>query len=487
MSEILSSTTTPNRTTPRLAGLIERLDSQADSKYEKDYVSDLRNSLISLQKWEKEYDLNVPAVDAKAVLSDHLDCCRSHVQKLYEAMVSSIVNPTYSKGLASPQMNYAMIAGVKQMPRLSPILFLQQLTRSRWQRLTSAWKRCIIQYGLALTELHRAERLVALSGNHTDLVRELQNLGHTNWEPSKYPESLLLEVESGIMIREVQEHIAGQMRDPKSGQNAVMQLNMGEGKSSVIVPIVAAALADGSRLVRVIVAKPQAKQMFQMLVSKLGGLLNRRVYHMPFSRSLKLGQAEADAIGAMYRECMEKGGILLVHPEHIPSFKLMGLECTLGNEAVGSSLLDMQSFFDSSSRDIVDESDENFSVKFELIYTMGLQRSIELSPERWTCIQQVLELVRRFAPSVKNELPLSLDLNERWPGGSQGLEFFGLMRGRDSSVVLQSTSVKLESTVFRLRDNQNQFDELFYDISLSLTLRKMKLPRLKVKAKKDSG
>jgi hypothetical protein len=219
------------------------------------------------------------------------------------------------------------------------------------------------------------------------------------------------------MIREVQEHIAGQMRDPKCGQNAVMQLNMGEGKSSVIVPIVAAALADGSRLARVIVAKPQAKQMFQMLVSKLGGLLNRRVYHMPFSRSLKLGQAEADAIGAMYRECMEKGGILLVHPEHILSFKLMGLECTLGNEAVGSSLLDMQSFFDSSSRDIVDESDENFSVKFELIYTMGLQRSIELSPERWTCIQQVLELVRRFAPGVKNELPLSLDLNERWPGG----------------------------------------------------------------------
>ena len=153
-----------------------------------------------------------------------------------------------------------------------------------------------------------------------------------------------------------------------------MQLNMGEGKSSVIVPIVAAALADDSRLVRVIVAKPQSKQIFQMLVSKMGGLLDRRVYHMPFSRALRLGEAEANAIGSIYRECTTNGGILLVHPEHILSFKLMSLECLIsGKEAVGSSLLSTQEFFDASSRDIVDESDENFSVKFELIYTMGMQ------------------------------------------------------------------------------------------------------------------
>lgn len=93
-----------------------------------------------------------------------------------------------------------------------------------------------------------------------------------------------------------------------------MQLNMGEGKSSVIVPIVAAALADGSRLVRVIVAKPQSKQMLQMLVSKLGGLLDRRVCHMLFSRALRFGKAEANTIDSIYRECMTNGGILFVQP-----------------------------------------------------------------------------------------------------------------------------------------------------------------------------
>jgi len=112
--------------------------------------------------------------------------------------------------------------------------------------------------------------------------------------------------------------------------------------------------------------------MFQMLVSKLGGLLNRRIYHMPFSRALALNVPQADTIGEIYRECMANRGIMLVQPEHILSFKLMGIECLLnGLPDVGRSLLRTQRFFDTESRDIVDESDENFSVKFELVYTMG--------------------------------------------------------------------------------------------------------------------
>jgi len=196
-----------------------------------------------------------------------------------------------------------------------------------------------------------------------------------------------------------------------------MQLNMGEGKSSVIVPIVAAALADGKRLVRVVVAKLQSKQKFQMLVSKLGGLLGRRIYRMPSSRALRLEESQADAIGRIHRDCMAKKGILFVQPEHIFSFKLMGVEClATGYESVGRSLLQTQHFFDTESRDIINESDENFSVRFELVYTMGMQRPIEFSPERWTIIQAVLGLIRRFAFEIKRELPLLIKVDDRWPG-----------------------------------------------------------------------
>lgn len=196
-----------------------------------------------------------------------------------------------------------------------------------------------------------------------------------------------------------------------------MQLNMGEGKSSVIAPIVTLALADKCRLVRVVVGKPQSRQMFQMLLSKLGGLVNRRIFHLPFSRALKLDKNHTKAILEECRLCMETRGIMLVQPEHILSFKLMGLESVIaGNDAIGRSLLGTQHFFDAHSRDIVDESDENFSVKFELIYTMGNQTPIDFSPERWIVIQNVLELVREHVSAVKQDLPLSMELSERHRG-----------------------------------------------------------------------
>lgn len=62
-----------------------------------------------------------------------------------------------------------------------------------------------------------------------------------------------MEVEGGIIIRDVQTDIGRQMQQPSCCHNAVMQLNMGEGKAGVITPMVTVDLADGSRLLRVIV------------------------------------------------------------------------------------------------------------------------------------------------------------------------------------------------------------------------------------------
>lgn len=389
---------------PRLTSLLEDLESLASSSFEIGYIADLRLSLRSLQHWDKQYRLQVNRENTMEILGDHLSHCKTYVQKVYTTILSAVAD-----------VDLAVAADIEHRPRLCPIFFLQQLSRHRWPEITVGWRHCIVQYALALIELQRAERLVNLSESLVDLAKELRNPGHTNWDPMEQPESLLMELESGCIIRDVQADIACQMRDV--AENATMQLNMGEGKSSVIVPIVATALADGSRLVRIVTTKPQEKQMFQMLVSKLGGLLNRRVYRMPFSRALQPKEADAIMIDNMCRECMANGDVLLVQPEHILSFKLMGLECLItGKTTIGRSILHTQDFFETSSRDIVDESDENFSIKFELIYTMGMQRPVELSPRRWLCIQRVLDLVKTFAPQVALELPSSMEVYESLPG-----------------------------------------------------------------------
>jgi hypothetical protein len=150
--------------------------------------------------------------------------------------------------------------------------------------------------------------------------------------------------------------------------------------------------------------------MLHMLVSKLGYLLNRRVYHMPFSRSLRPSPAEAATIRKIYEDCILNRGVLLIQPEHILSFKLMTVEAVLAGQACAKTLLETQEFFDKVSRDIVDESDENFSVKFELVYTIGSQRSIEFAPERWIIIQAIVGLIPRFARQVNEEMPDSIDV-----------------------------------------------------------------------------
>jgi Protein of unknown function (DUF3638) len=79
-----------------------------------------------------------------------------------------------------------------------------------------------------------------------------------------------------------------------------MQFNIGLSKSSVIVPIAAVALADRTQLVRVIVLKPLAMQMFYLLAKKLGGLINRRIFYMPISQSLKLDVFQTLQIHNLY-------------------------------------------------------------------------------------------------------------------------------------------------------------------------------------------
>lgn len=385
---------------PLLNSVVESLEGLAGrSKYETHYVADLRESLDALVS----QDVDGPQSVRKSarVFSSYLRSCIGHVEKAYSVLEAAVAPPAGS---------------THQRPRVSPTFFLQQLSRSRWDHLTEGWKVCIVRYALTVAAMQRAERLTQLTGNQ-DLINELQNTGHQNWDPARHPETLLMEVESGFLVRPVQAQVAAQMQKPPDGNNAVMQLNMGEGKSSVIVPIVAAALADGKQLLRVIVAKPQSKQMAQMLISKLGGLLDRRVYYMPISRLLKLSSTAAVNISNMLHECASSGGIILMQPEHILSFQLMTPECyILDRKDVGRQLMSTLDFLEQNARDIVDESDENFSVRFELIYTMGMQRPVELSPERWLVLQQVLDVVRLLAPGVAKDLPLSLDYHAGVPG-----------------------------------------------------------------------
>jgi hypothetical protein len=64
-----------------------------------------------------------------------------------------------------------------------------------------------------------------------------------------------------------------------------------------------------------------------------------------------------------------------------------GLHAGLGKQVLGAYREP-----EDVSRDIVDENDENFSVKFELVYTMGSQQPVEMSPDRWVVIGELMAI-----------------------------------------------------------------------------------------------
>ena len=386
-----------------LKRLIDVLKVKARSKFEHDYVTHLTDSYVAFKRHKRMNQSLIETTDVVDLLHRYLDECFMHASQLYDVLESHIRNSIIAR--------YPAAAG-EHFPTILPSTIIVQLSRSRWTRLPPYWKSLVVDYGLAITEVQRAQRLFQASKNAGQLLDELANVGHENWAVEEFPGSLLIEIESGILIRAAQEDIAFQMRNPQGNENSVMQFNMGLGKSSVIVPITAAAVANGSCLLRVIVAKPQSKQMTSMLVSKLGGIVNRRIYRFPISRNVKLNVETAEYLKNMCQECMETGGILLVQPEHLLSFKLMGLDTIImGDQDLGRSLLSIEQFFKDHGRDIIDESDENFDVKFELVYAMGSQRTIEASPDRWMIIQRLLEMLVDLGPEIKKNLPESIEID----------------------------------------------------------------------------
>ena len=154
--------------------------------------------------------------------------------------------------------------------------------------------------------------------------------------------ALFRQIQGNFLIRRAQAETAMEIMSPRSGENSLMQVNMGEGKSSVIIPITAAALADGKQLVRIVVPKALTVQMFDLLVSRLGWLTNRPIYHLPFSRTpeydrYRVISLQIDDLRKLMSQCMAEHGILLVQPEHVLSLKLTTVEQQIhaGNSITG--------------------------------------------------------------------------------------------------------------------------------------------------------
>ena len=371
--------------------------------WEYTYACDLQTSLEALHDLPGISTAGIPAAMHSLIM--YRAACQSYMTQVFQSIRYSLEDVGTDRA-----QSLVKLSGLH--PRVTPTSLLKLLLTLN---SSNPWKRAIVRFGVAITMLQRAERLhaCALSKNEADFAREFENTGHQDWDPLEQPKSLLMEIDNDLLIRRVQTQIVSEMMRTSPSENFVLQLNMGEGKSSVIVPIVTAELADGGKLVRVVVLKPLSTQMFRLLVQKLGRLVDRRIYYMPFSRDIQMNENTAQSIQALYEGCMKDGGVLVAQPEHLLSFKLMGLEQLSSDARVAHLLQDTQRWLESHARDVLDESDEILHVRYQLVYTLGEQRPIDHHPDRWTIVQQLFEIIENRIGQISERFPGGVEFEKR--------------------------------------------------------------------------
>lgn len=145
--------------------------------------------------------------------------------------------------------------------------------------------------------------------------------------------------------------------------------------------------------------------MFDMLRQRVCRLSNRRLFYLPFSRDVRLDRGKIQTIIDVFKDCERVGGILVCQPEHILSFQLMGLHtlCHEGDTDESRLLLDAQKWLNQHSRDVLDESDEILSVRYQLIYTVGTAKPLRGQPDRWDTLQEVFSLLRAILTGLLSE------------------------------------------------------------------------------------
>jgi Protein of unknown function (DUF3638)/Protein of unknown function (DUF3645) len=176
----------------------------------------------------------------------------------------------------------------------------------------------------------------------------------------------------------------------------------------------AAILADGKKLVRLIVPKALLLQTAQTLQSRLGGLVGREVTHIPFSRRTLTTPNMLRLYSEHHYQLFHCCGVILTTPEHVLSYKLSGLQRVVDSRLEeAQEMVQFQSWLSETCRDVLDESDFTLAVKTQLIYPSGSQLTVDGHPHRWEVAQILLSLVEDHLPDLQRKFPQSIEVVKR--------------------------------------------------------------------------
>lgn len=370
------------------------------------YGDDLNKSLTALEKVS-----NLPQVQN---MPPDVNVVKEIIRRARLALVEQLDRIRSALSAEDDRFQWLQLGSL--WPCTSPVRLLEQLRSSSGHRFGKGMREGLVAYGVLATKLQRLLRIkhAQLKGDQHKQLEEWQNPGHENWNPLDFPDWLLLEVDSNILIRHEQIDVAHAIISPQSGSNSVLQMNMGKGKTSCIVPMTIAILANKKQLSRLIMPKPLLLQTAQILQTRLGGLVGREIRHIPFSRQTSTTPNMLRLYSELHQQTLHCCGVILTTPEHVLSYKLSGLQRLADSRLQEArEMIEFQSWLTDTCRDVLDESDFTLAVKTQLIYPSGSHSIIDGHPHRWMVVQVLLSLVEDHLPSLQRNFPRSIEIVHR--------------------------------------------------------------------------
>ena len=230
-------------------------------------------------------------------------------------------------------------------------------------------------------KLKRINRLLlGHHGSETELIQELQCI--RTWSPTSHTHWLAFEVEQQIQIRPEQYSIVRQLL---STRGSVVQLDMGMGKTRVLVPMLILEMISEQTLCRVNVLPgilKEALNYYKVVMS--ASVLRVRLFVLPFDRSVAFDQTKVSLLNDQFALARKHHGCFIMTPQHRNSLLLRQHEISCFVEGFGHSVLD-----------ILDESDAILSHDFQLVYAIGNQTTLPDAERRWTVLHCLIRILVR--------------------------------------------------------------------------------------------
>jgi hypothetical protein len=275
----------------------------------------------------------------------------------------------------------------------------------------------------------RLDRIrILLSSDRVPLASVVQEWTTVRqWDPRKHPEWLVFEAEGLIQIRPEQFKVANHIiHNP----GAITQLNMGCGKTRVILPMLVlyfclkknrSNLKSLHRIVRLHFLTALLREAAGYLHLRLtASTFNLPFLEVPFSREVDINCLDIQQLDHVLQMIQRYGGCILCAPEHRLSLSLKLKEFIYEkNSTLRTELL--QFFEKWKFLDILDESDALLSHKYHLMYAMGNAGTLEDCLYRAYAVQGLLAV-------LNNSDEVCYYLNQRGVSVSEHIEEGGRYR-----------------------------------------------------------